>query len=122
MLERFTWARCATGVVEQYRHVLAEHENGHVLAEHESGHVRAGHESEHDNGRGRPRMLTVRYGWLGLAARAAAARLRLRRRPPRLGSHAPGRLATALDSDRKEAEGATAWMVTMQDEDKDTAD
>ena len=54
VLERFTWARCATGVVEQYRHVLAEHENGHVLAEHESGHVRAGHESEHDNGRGRP--------------------------------------------------------------------
>jgi glycosyltransferase involved in cell wall biosynthesis len=27
VLERFTWARCATGVVEQYRQVLAEHES-----------------------------------------------------------------------------------------------
>jgi glycosyltransferase involved in cell wall biosynthesis len=29
VLERFTWARCATGVVEQYRHVLAGHGHGH---------------------------------------------------------------------------------------------
>ncbi len=45
VLERFTWARCATGVVEQYRHVLAEHENRHVLAEHENRHVLAEHEA-----------------------------------------------------------------------------
>jgi hypothetical protein len=25
VLERFTWARCAAGVVEQYRSVIAEH-------------------------------------------------------------------------------------------------
>jgi hypothetical protein len=31
VLERFTWARCAAGVVEQYRSVIAEHA-GH--AEH----------------------------------------------------------------------------------------
>jgi len=50
VLERFTWARCATGVVEQYRHVLAEHEYRHVLAEHENRHVLAAPE----NGPGRP--------------------------------------------------------------------
>jgi glycosyltransferase involved in cell wall biosynthesis len=32
VLERFTWARCAAGVVEQYRSVIAEH------AEH-AGHA-----------------------------------------------------------------------------------
>jgi len=29
VLERFTWARCAVGVVEQYRSLLAEHEADH---------------------------------------------------------------------------------------------
>jgi len=40
VLERFTWDRCARGVVEQYRHVLTGHVlTGHVL----TGHVLTGH-------------------------------------------------------------------------------
>jgi glycosyltransferase involved in cell wall biosynthesis len=40
VLERFTWARCATGVVEQYRQVLSEHEHEHGHGHgHGHGHV-----------------------------------------------------------------------------------
>ena len=52
---------------------------------------------------------------------AARARLRLWWRPPCPRGHAPGGLVTALDSDRKETEGAAAWVAAMRAEDKDTA-
>jgi SAM-dependent methyltransferase len=66
-------------------------------------------------------MLTVRYGWLGLApgqrlldfgcggGRHALEAMRL------------GAVVTALDSDPKEVGTAAAWMVAMLAEDKGTA-
>jgi SAM-dependent methyltransferase len=66
-------------------------------------------------------MLTVRYGWLGLAAGQRLLDFGCGGGRHALEAMRLGALATALDSDRKEAEGATAWMVTMQEEDKDTA-
>ncbi|MGA3217467.1 MAG: class I SAM-dependent methyltransferase [Acidimicrobiales bacterium] len=66
-------------------------------------------------------MLTLRYGWLGLVpgqrlldfgcggGRHALEAMRL------------GAVATAVDSDPKEIEGASAWMAAMLEEDKDTA-
>ncbi len=49
VLERFTWDRCASGVVEQYRYVLSEHApagHGHAPAGH--GYAPAGHEHGHE--------------------------------------------------------------------------
>ena len=49
VLERFTWARCATGVVEQYRHVLAEHEAGRTAGR--TGRPAAGRAGRAERGR-----------------------------------------------------------------------
>jgi glycosyltransferase involved in cell wall biosynthesis len=52
VLERFTWARCASGVVEQYRQVLAHHEEGHVLAGHQHGQLSGQDDDEDEDGHG----------------------------------------------------------------------
>lgn len=66
-------------------------------------------------------MLTVRYGWLGVTAGQRLLDFGCGGGRHALEAMRRGALATALDSDRKEIEGAAAWMATMRAEDKDTA-
>jgi len=66
-------------------------------------------------------MLTVRYGWLGLAPGQCLLDFGCGGGRHALEAMRLGAVATALDSDRNEVEGTTAWMVTMRDQDKGTA-
>ncbi len=66
-------------------------------------------------------MLTVRYGWLGLAAGERLLDFGCGGGRHALEAMRLGAVATALDSDRKEIGGAAAWMVAMLEEDKGTA-